>query len=492
MNLVVIFINWIGTFFTTMEKKQFSFRPTSTVKNDKCESFNRHKLNSCRTNVPVPNIKHFRHKNDIPWLDSNTLLSTIESFDRELLLFIKYIRPTEKSIKQRNNTFKRYNDLIISAGHTASLFGSSRNHLFLPSSDLDIVVISRGSKSSHKKTLLKLKKKFLINAEFIDCAVPLLKFVDQITGIKVDISCNEGGCTDAISVALHMAEQLKGFTGLVFVLKQFLVNRGLDSNQSFGIGGYGLVLWVGSFLRIHDSIYERIDSEGAIMLKKLTLKGNPKGIDLEDDVPIGIIFLHFLHFFGFCFDYHRVALAPGGSKNDSNRVIIAKSEIESKHCFRLAIMDPLDEFNNVTSGSRRTNEIVACFRDAYNSLLELFDPKQNVLERGFLASILNVPEKVSLETSSKISLPSLKRCIDNERGVDERVVKRSAYHCTRRPRQIFGKLIDGERVFNYDINQSQNRSNSTSNCNLWPNGRSKTPKVQRKKKNLPRSRYDFQ
>jgi DNA polymerase sigma len=408
------------------------------------------------------------------------LLSTLESFDRELQLFIRYIQPTLKSIKQRNSLFNSYKDRIKHIGHTALLFGSSKNLLFLPSSDLDIVIPSNASKSNHKKILLKLKKNFEVKhkVEFIDCSVPLLKFVDPKTGIKIDVSCNEGVAVDAVGVAKHMGEQLKGFGGLVLVLKQFLVNRGLDSNQSFGIGGYGLVLWVGSFLRIHDSIYGQIDEQGPITLKKLDLKGTSIGDDdcqmdaFEQNSQIGILFLHFLHFFGFCFDYHKVGLAPGGSKNDPNRVIISKLEIESKHCFRLAIMDPLDEFNNVTSGSRRTNEIVACFRDAYNSLLGLFDPNENVLERGFLASILNVPDINIVEKNDKnvdkknvpdinsvdkkVSQQSHKRPFDHERGIDERAVKRSNY--LRHPKQSVGKRANKETIVpNYKKSTSDDR-----------------------------------
>jgi DNA polymerase sigma len=82
--------------------------------------------------------------------------------------------------------------------------------------------------------------------------IPIIKFTDKETGIKVDVCFDvEGGCE---TVAFVNAQQrlLPAMRPLTLVLKLFLSCRGLNEPFRGGIGGYLLQLMILSHLRLHD------------------------------------------------------------------------------------------------------------------------------------------------------------------------------------------------------------------------------------------------
>jgi DNA polymerase sigma len=80
-----------------------------------------------------------------PWVPSNFdyPADLVELLNEEINDYIKYIKPTEVEHKLRLLTLQRLKDVVTSIFPKAQMkvFGSFETKLYLPSSDLDVVVI---------------------------------------------------------------------------------------------------------------------------------------------------------------------------------------------------------------------------------------------------------------------------------------------------------------------------------------------------------------
>lgn len=79
--------------------------------------------------------------------------------------------------------------------------------------------------------------------------VPLVKYVDKVTGLKVDISFENDSGLAAIKTFLDWKEQYPCVPILVTLIKQFLMMRGLNEPVNGGIGGFSTACLVVSLLQ---------------------------------------------------------------------------------------------------------------------------------------------------------------------------------------------------------------------------------------------------
>lgn len=143
-------------------------------------------------------------------------------------------------------------------------FGSFAAGLYLPNADMDLVVISNEYRTSGKKVACQSPKemhKFAMQLRtsriaqegsvvvITQAKVPLIKFVDSITSINVDISFeNETGLI-ANTTFLTWKTQFPAMPILVTVIKQFLMMRGLNEVVNGGLGGFSVTCLVTSLLQ---------------------------------------------------------------------------------------------------------------------------------------------------------------------------------------------------------------------------------------------------
>lgn len=145
-------------------------------------------------------------------------------------------------------------------------FGSFASGLYLPTADMDLVCISRGFlKTGQPKEGLSGKQRYLHSiaaylrkkeipengaVEVIAHAkVPILKFVDQQTGIKVDMCFENDTGLKAIDTCLAWRAQFPAMPILVMLIKQFLTMRGLHEVRNGGLGGFAVTCMVTSLLQ---------------------------------------------------------------------------------------------------------------------------------------------------------------------------------------------------------------------------------------------------
>ena len=73
--------------------------------------------------------------------------------------------------------------------------------------------------------------------------VPIVKFVDKLLGIAVDISFNSSSGMKSANVTLHYIRQFPQILPkLVVIIKQFLFQRDLNETFMGGLGSYTITL----------------------------------------------------------------------------------------------------------------------------------------------------------------------------------------------------------------------------------------------------------
>lgn len=319
------------------------------------------------------------------WMKNPPEKLNYRALELEINLLYRYLRPTKEERSIRLKSIQKLRRILKNITTSLAVFGSTSTELYLLNSDVDIVLLEEDNitKSKQTKQLEKIWKRLRMYYDDIvfvrRAKVPIIKFKDSEMGFHFDISVNSRQASVAASEKCN--EYLKLYPDklpqLVFILKLFLKNRGLSEVRNGGVGGYGLVLWIVTFLRIRPSIY------GSFAFPNDNMQ--------DHDHSVAGTFLDFLHFFGFIFDYNEVGLAPQGLPSKPDIFMFYKRDYmmyNKKMSTRLAIMDPLNPQNNVTGGSKLITTISSSFANAYITLFNLLE-QGNFKDKGFLASILN-------------------------------------------------------------------------------------------------------
>jgi non-canonical poly(A) RNA polymerase PAPD5/7 len=84
--------------------------------------------------------------------------------------------------------------------------------------------------------------------------VPIIKFVDGMTGLKVDISFENMSGVVANKTFQEWIAQFPAMPKLVCLIKQFLLMRNLNEVVDGGIGGFSISCLVVSLLQHHPAI----------------------------------------------------------------------------------------------------------------------------------------------------------------------------------------------------------------------------------------------
>jgi non-canonical poly(A) RNA polymerase PAPD5/7 len=188
--------------------------------------------------------------------------------------------------------------------------------------------------------LKKHKETLPGSVEYIQSAkVPIVKFVDKITGQHCDISFNSKG-SGAVGTIQKYSQRYPAFKYLVILVKYFMKQRGLNEVFTGGISSYSLSLMVISHLQMHTSNYEK---------------------DFVPMTSLGTLLIDFFALYGIYFNYKKVAIeiTQGG-------VYREKDLHELRNCpDRLVLIDPSNPDNNVSSGTFNIKGIQDSFYSAF-------------------------------------------------------------------------------------------------------------------------------
>jgi non-canonical poly(A) RNA polymerase PAPD5/7 len=180
---------------------------------------------------------------------------------------------------------KKYRDADIRT------FGSFPAGLYLPTSDVDLVLVSDdymrggypvyGAKNAVRRCADFVRQQRL-NLDIVEvitgAKVPLVKYVDKITGLKVDMSFENDTGLIANKTFQDWKAQYPAMPILVTIVKQLLAMRGLNEPVNGGIGGFSVTCLVVSLLQnmpqIQSGTMVPEHHLGEVLMEFLDLYGN--------------------------------------------------------------------------------------------------------------------------------------------------------------------------------------------------------------------------
>lgn len=299
------------------------------------------------------------------------------SLHKELVDFFEYAKPQAFEKAVRKELVDKLKALVKRKWPNANVkpFGSYMSGLYLPIADMDLVIcsneyLSGGAPILGTKTRLYTLKNHLVNlgvphendVEVIAMArVPIIKYVDGLTGLPVDISFENLTGPTAINTFLAWKEKYPAMPVLVAVIKHFLCMRGLNEPANGGIGGFSVICLVVNLFNNWPAVQSG---------------------SLDPRHHLGEALMRFFKLYGYEFAYETTAIRmdPPGfvskvrstssnpARNAKHGVQHSASKLVYRNMDRLSIIDPNDPTNDIAGGSANFPLIKTCFREAFDTL----------------------------------------------------------------------------------------------------------------------------
>ncbi|KAK7959204.1 uncharacterized protein PG986_004058 [Apiospora aurea] len=299
-----------------------------------------------------------------PWaeVDHSQTASMSVRLHKELVDFHEYVKPRDFEQRVREEVVNRLNHLVKFKWNDACIraFGSFMSGLYLPTADMDLVICSQsflktGVAKYNSKNKLWQMSRFLEGRRVAyqneievvaGAKVPLLKYCDSWTGLKIDVSLEKYDGIRAIKTFTDWKEQYPAMPILVAVIKQFLCMRGLNEPVNGGIGGFSVICMVVHLLNQMPQV-----QSGSMI----------------PEHHLGECFMEFLDYYGNRFNYEVTAICMNPPRE------VAKNEVSDlvyRNMDRLSIIDPNNPANDISGGSSNFAVIRRHFKAAYETLQE--------------------------------------------------------------------------------------------------------------------------
>lgn len=184
----------------------------------------------------------------------------------EIVSFFHWVKPNsfeqvvrEDLVLRLQSAFsRRYYGVQIRA------FGSFASGMYLPTADIDLVLLSSNFIRTGVKTFGERKGQIYAYSAFLrsteiavpgsietiaHARVPILKFVDKLTGLRVDLSFDNDSGLIANRTFQQWRSEYPAMLPIVSIIKQFLLLRGLNEVATGGLGGLSITCLVTSLLQ---------------------------------------------------------------------------------------------------------------------------------------------------------------------------------------------------------------------------------------------------
>ncbi|CAG5119318.1 unnamed protein product [Candidula unifasciata] len=308
----------------------------------------------------------------------------IVGLHQEIIDFYEYMSPQAQEANMRHDVVERLRSVIEDLWPDAKVevFGSFRTGLYLPTSDIDLVVFGKWDSQPLFTLQEALLKRNLADASSIKvldkASVPIVKLTDLKTEVKVDVSFNmdnnQNYGVESAQLIQKYLEKYDCLKYLVLVLKQFLLQRDLNEVFTGGISSYSLTLLAISFLQLHP--------------REDAIRPNPN---------FGVLLIEFFELYGRNFNYLKTAIRI---KNDG--AYLPKEEVskEMENGYRpslLCIEDPLKAGNDIGRSSYGFMSVKNAFEYAYLVLNHAVSPSNLHIirdDQSILGRIIRVTDEV--------------------------------------------------------------------------------------------------
>lgn len=179
--------------------------------------------------------------------------------------------------------------------------------------------------------------------------VPIVKFTEKITAIKVDISFENDSGLRANGTFQQWKVEYPVMPVIVVMIKQLLAMRNLNEVFTGGLGGFSIICLVVSMLQLMpDDEREQVNTS---------------------DQPYAELFLKFLDLYGNKFNIREtgITMNPPGFFDK----IRYPSQVQNDR--GLTIIDPNNPSNDISGGSREVHTVFEVFRKAHSQIMQRMD-----------------------------------------------------------------------------------------------------------------------
>lgn len=302
----------------------------------------------------------------VPWKKCLYINSPTLRLHQEILHFCSCLKPTPEEEKSRKDALKRIEDAVKAMWPKArvEVFGSFATGLYLPTSDMDAVILDSAC-SDIRQGLKVLGKSLSSKGIAVDlqiilkARVPIIKFQDKESGYQFDISFDVANGPEAAQNVRELGQWIPAMSALVMVLKVFLQQRELNEVYSGGIGSYALLVMVANFIQTHWSRFSKNDGDlgtnlGELLLDFFRLHGRA----LKQEV-VG------------------VSCSTGGKFFRKRSLLFHYPERPELP----AVQDPNDKDNDLGKNSYNASRVRMAFDNAYTRLSAKAKPGESMLAR---------------------------------------------------------------------------------------------------------------
>lgn len=296
---------------------------------------------------------------EFPWINRGDHSREPEVADwltKEIRDFVAYVSPSEAEIHARNDAVTRIRKLVTGLWPDAELkvFGSYATDMYLPGSDIDMVVLSESGKYDSRAYLYQLSSRLKSSgiAQSVEviakARVPIIKFVEIKSNIHIDVSFERTNGVTAVETIRGWAQEFSCLRCLVMVVKQFLARRKMNNVHTGGLGGYSVICTVANFLKLHPKLASGV---------------------MDPAKNLGVLTIEYFELYGKHFNYDNVALKMSGDMGYiPKRHYPDMQQQMGRSAFTLAIQDPADPTNNISRGSFNIRGIKKAFAGAFDML----------------------------------------------------------------------------------------------------------------------------
>uniref|UniRef100_A0A1L8DWN9 polynucleotide adenylyltransferase n=1 Tax=Nyssomyia neivai TaxID=330878 RepID=A0A1L8DWN9_9DIPT len=320
---------------------------------------------------------------------------------QEIEHFFSHMVPTSIEHALRVEVVSKIECVVLSLWPAArvEVFGSFRTGLYLPTSDIDLVVIGRWDKLPLRTLETELTNRRIaepMSLRVLDKAsVPIIKLTDRESQVKVDISFNMQSGVQSAELIKSYKRKYPVLSKLVLVLKQFLLQRDLNEVFTGGISSYSLILMCISFLQLH-----------------------PRQ-NIREKANLGVLLLEFFELYGRKFNYMKTGISVKNGGRYIPKEELQKEMVDGHRPSLLCIEDPLTAGNDIGRSSYGALQVKQAFEYAYIVLSQAVSPLNSGLNdcarNSILGRIIRVTDEVvdyrdwvqkTFETRLIVSQPS--------------------------------------------------------------------------------------
>lgn len=332
--------------------------------------------------APAPEQEEIKGVDSFHWTHGRKQIrSPLLLLHHEITNFCHFLLPTSEEQTARTAAVARVSEVIKSIWPSCQVkvFGSFETGLYLPSSDVDVVILNSDVQVPQNglQALAKALSQRSIGHKMQvigKARVPIVKFIEKESNVAFDISFDVQNGPEAAKFIKDAIAKISPLKPLCLILKIFLQQRELNEVYSGGIGSYALLVMLMTHLQMHWS--------------RQSSKANSTCLESN----LGILLIDFFDLYGRKLNANDVGVSCRSGGQFYSKNIRGFSNLKRRHL--LSVEDPQAPENDIGKNSYNILKVRSAFAMAFRLLTDI---KYNDLVSphfSILGRIIRVDEKL--------------------------------------------------------------------------------------------------